>query len=799
MQLKYLVAQKYKIIAKDFLKMEIEALADLMTDKDQYIIFTKTKDLKYDKDLTGGEEEILGLVGFPQSELYNPETVETLKKAKFAHLVSLVKTKFLPSDLEIDEVKAKKLLAKWAYVPSIFSGARKKEFIQKKFDFEWPRIGQKKTLSAWIRLIVDGSEGKTKAIIAMGYNAIEKYTNRVVFLDPKAYKVETVYRLELPKEQKLEKQLTPEEEDLLKEYVPDLGDHTSFRVPMPIERIEKNATKMSDDDIAWHLLTSKNASKIGDEEFVRDRFGFREICILQLMNKNITKKERTGIAEYILDKGGATMVTGPTLTKYITALAKIGAVDDKILKAGVENDMQSAIHYGKISDPDELRKLDYKKWDYQLSHNPYTPPDVLEKIVAYNSKVKGSENSESNGEIRWSGRNPNYGGVLGEDTHLYFTEAINHPNYPLDKLLAIFKKYEDKYKDNPKAINGLVSNLWTRPDLPKDIADKLVKHVNKYNPKYKPTEPPACYKDQDFMSYWSKLKKDDKFSLRLIDHPHVPSEVLKEVLNSDESQTYKTEAYNKLKERGEITDNELVSKVKKDLKFDGPDELLKQFGLQAFSGIKGEKKLKFTPVSPKDLDRIKKEMAEATTHDDFTFKVVEAYTVDQQIHKDFPKKAKEIGNLKHGLYHGTSMANAAGILASGINTKGESRTGAMFGNGFYLASSASKAAQYASDNFSKSGYGVVFKMDAALGKSAEWKYGRPEHDNFMYSPNETKKQIAEYAEKEGFKSYDTPRWHLTHDSVHAKKGLALQHDEFVVRDGQQIDIKEIIIIHKEEK
>lgn len=38
-----------------------------------------------------------------------------------------------------------------------------------------------------------------------------------------------------------------------------------------------------------------------------------------------------------------------------------------------------------------------------------------------------------------------------------------------------------------------------------------------------------------------------------------------------------------------------------------------------------------------------------------------------------------------------------------------------------------------------------------------------------------------------------------HDSVHAKKGLALLHDEYVVKSGQQIDIKEIIIVHKEEK
>jgi len=95
---------------------------------------------------------------------------------------------------------------------------------------------------------------------------------------------------------------------------------------------------------------------------------------------------------------------------------------------------------------------------------------------------------------------------------------------------------------------------------------------------------------------------------------------------------------------------------------------------------------------------------------------------------------------------------------------------------------------------------VVFKLDAALGKSAEWKYGRPEQDNMMRAPDDVRKKLDEYAKKEGFKnSYDVPRWHLTHDSIQAKKGLALQFDETVVRSGQQINITEIIIVHKEAK
>lgn len=141
------------------------------------------------------------------------------------------------------------------------------------------------------------------------------------------------------------------------------------------------------------------------------------------------------------------------------------------------------------------------------------------------------------------------------------------------------------------------------------------------------------------------------------------------------------------------------------------------------------------------------------------------------------------------------------LLAKGIDTESEGRTGQMFGAGFYLAASASKAAQYASDNFSKSGFGVVFKMDVALGKNAVWKYGRPEKDELEYADQESQKKVQEYHKSNKLKKrpYEVPVWHTTHDSIHAKKGLALQHDEFVVKSGQQVNITEIILVHKEEK
>jgi hypothetical protein len=784
-----LLLAKYKIEAKDFIKMEIEALADLMTDKDQYVIFTKTPKIEYDKDLhqpADAMNRLKGVVtGYSKKKLYTLDP-EEIKKAKYAHLVKLTTKKIVRDTERIDDATALKMARKL-----------KLPFVKTINDVQrYRHTGNDWNTIIWLENIVGYEPEKNLTIL--GIDAVGGYGS-ISFISPKAYKEEKTYLLEKKKEPKADMTLTAEEKKLIEDYVPDLGDHTSFRNPMPIDKIKTQASKMSDDDLAWHLLTSKKALALGDEDFVRERFGFREICVLQLMNKNITKKERTEIAEYMLDKMGVSFVGGPTLKQYIVALTKSGAIDKKMLQGGQDDEMQSDIYYGKITDPDELRKLDYKKWGYQLSHNPHTPSDVLEKVLEYNKKT-GTNDEWSNGEIKWSGMNPAGGGKIGEDTSIYFTEAVEHPNFPLDKLLALFDKYKAKYKANPVALNGLIRTLWKRSDLPKDIAHELVEHEKKFNKKYISSTPPACFDEKEALAYWKSLPKDRKEAF--VDHPNAPSEVLWEALNDkDTYHRNRHEAYKKLREKGDITDKDVITKAKKELKFDAPDELLKEFGLQAYLGTKGEQKLKFSKVSDEDLNKLKAEMKSATTHDDFTFEVVAAYNIDKQVHKDFAKKAKEIGNIKHGLYHGTSMSNAAGILATGINTKGDSRTGAMFGNGFYLASSASKAAQYASDDFSKSGYGVVFKMDVALGKAAEWKYGRPERDDFMRNHDEkTQKALKDYAEKEGFeRTYEVPRWHLTHDSVHAKKGLALLHDEYVVKAGSQIDIKEIIIVHKEEK
>jgi hypothetical protein len=791
------VKAKYVVEAKEsWLKTELEALADKMTDK-QFAAFTKTGvlDSKSIRPEADGRINPSGVYGYSKKDMHGLQASD-IQGAKYAHVLTPASgAKTLDTGTKLTESQAKALFKK------LRPGARNLN----QFDLMWRHLNQNQSQGDWLGLLLQGSpEEQAKDLMKLGFGIVEKgwHKSHAVFLSAKAYKLEASYKLELPKNKKADRVLTSEEKELLEKWAPDLGDDTAYRRAMTLADLKKNADRMSDDDIAWQLLNSKGALDIGDEKCVRSRMGFREICLLQLMNKNITKKARTSIADYMLDKAGVSFVGGPKLKQYIKALAKTGALDSRIIE-GVEGDsIQGDIYYGRITDPDELRKISIKDYGYQLAHNEHTPSDVLEKIVEYDKKAHRGGEWEQGPEVQWSGMNPNMGGKAGKDFYFSFSDALRHPNYPLDKLLKVYEACKARYKD-PKAAQGMASTLWNRPDLPKAQGLQLVKDRRLYTkPGEMPMEPPACLDGQDFMDYWNESKKTKDKSGWTTDtgvalHPHVPSEVLKELLDKSESERTRQEVYKKLRERGDLQDKDVVSKVKKTLKFEGPDDLLKLFGAKAYAGEKAKEKLKFTPVPEAELKDLEKEMRAASTHDDFTFDVVGAYRVDRPIHKDYPEAAKGMGNVKHGLYHGTSLANAAGILASGFNMKAESRTGQMFGAGTYLASSASKAAQYASDNFSKSGLGIVFKMDAALGKTAEWKYGRPEHDEYYRAVDQ--EAFQKHAKKTGVDPDDVAGWHMTHDSVHAKKGLALEHDEMVVKNPSQINITEIIVVRKEEK
>ena len=561
-----LLNQRYTIIAKSAVKIEMEALGDKMTDPHHYVIFTKTQDLKPESIviLWEHEEGKLGVLGYSQKNVYDIDADDfgQIKKAKFAHLVKAVSGKpFLANDVIITEDEAKKWFRKLTKAPDWFKGKRKTEYLKNEFDRLKRQEGSQIQLGSWLDSLLSRNyhtdKERLKAWMDLGYLTLEKYDGKVRFFSPKAYKVDTVYRLEWPKEEKLDTTLTAEEKEILQHYSVDLGDPTSFRTPMPIDRLRKNIDKMSDDDIAWHLINSKNAMDLGDEEFIRNRFGFREICVLQLMNNNIAKKSRTQIAEYLIDKGGASFVAGPTLMKFIVALAKQDKIDPKIIKSGKDDEMTDAIYYGKITDPDELRKVDYKKYDYQLANNPHTPKDVLEKIAEYHKKTqdKAMIKIVDDPEVSWSGSNPlGTDRKAGEDWTLNFKDIAKHPNYPTEKLVKLFRKYQEKYKDSPKAVKYMVSTLWSREDLPKEMITELIKFEDKYNKEYKPDFPPyAMDNEKEILDYWKKVKKekdDEYYGSDMIRHPHCPSEILREVLERPEvNQRTKTESNTTLKER----------------------------------------------------------------------------------------------------------------------------------------------------------------------------------------------------------------------------------------------------------
>jgi hypothetical protein len=602
--------------------------------------------------------------------------------------------------------------------------------------------------------------------------------------------------------------LTQEEKDLLQSYTPDFSDPSPLMRPMSLREAEENMQYMTPDDAAWHMMHNKHAADFHDDIRLADpHMGVRESSFLMIMNKNLSKSLRNNIASYLISKAGVSFVAGPNMNKFLVAMAKKGMISKSVMSDAQEDDITNKIYYNQITDPEELAKFDIKEYGYQLAHNIHTPPEVLKKIQELEVKRRKRPDKWGGGDhkypdVKWSGMNPSMGGIPGKDYWFYFTDAMSNPNYPIEDLL---KKYDEYKKQYPikRATESMASTLWGRKDLPIDWVWKLVKERGMALP------PPEALPQKDFTAYWEKAKLipknfKDQWGVfeNTAEHPNVTPEVLKDMLKMDmghDKEKATRIIVKKLQDSGHITKEDTLKRVKKNLKFEGPSELLHHFGAKAWQS-KGLEKLKFIEAPDEQRAEIQKEMIHTSSHDEFTFEVLGVYNLSRAIHKDFSKTAKKLGNIKHNVYHGTSIDNAAGILLSGINTKAESRTGQMFGGGFYLATSSSKAAQYASDNFSHSGLGIVFRMDVALGNNVSWKYGRPVSDDpWSRASRELAKERKAYAKKHNIEYDDVANWHLKHDSVHAQKGMALLHDEYVVKEGKQIKINQVILVKKTPK
>jgi poly [ADP-ribose] polymerase 2/3/4 len=90
----------------------------------------------------------------------------------------------------------------------------------------------------------------------------------------------------------------------------------------------------------------------------------------------------------------------------------------------------------------------------------------------------------------------------------------------------------------------------------------------------------------------------------------------------------------------------------------------------------------------------------------------------------FEKKSGQIGNVRADLWHGTRASNLLSILKNGLIIPAPSAahcTGRMFGNGIYTSLQSTKALNYATEMWNRSGSAnqrtFMFLCEAALGKS----------------------------------------------------------------------------------
>lgn len=105
-------------------------------------------------------------------------------------------------------------------------------------------------------------------------------------------------------------------------------------------------------------------------------------------------------------------------------------------------------------------------------------------------------------------------------------------------------------------------------------------------------------------------------------------------------------------------------------------------------------------------------------------KIVRLYEVQiDDMKRNFDKKAAEIGNVREDLWHGTRASNLLSILKNGLvipPANAAHCTGRMFGNGIYTSLQSTKALNYATDMWNRSGTSgqrvFMFLCEVALGK-----------------------------------------------------------------------------------
>ena len=164
------------------------------------------------------------------------------------------------------------------------------------------------------------------------------------------------------------------------------------------------------------------------------------------------------------------------------------------------------------------------------------------------------------------------------------------------------------------------------------------------------------------------------------------------------------------------------------------------------------------------------EKTKKTMHQSYRYKLKRIYKVYiNTVVKSFENYGKPLGNIKE-LFHGTKCSNCLSILKQGLVIPPASSsycTGRLYGNGVYASDISSKALNYATNYWNRSGNSdriFMFIVDFAMGK--------------VYSP--TGKYGVNYPPK-------------GYDSTFAKSGKSgVYNNEMIVYKTSQVNLKYLL-------
>jgi len=175
-------------------------------------------------------------------------------------------------------------------------------------------------------------------------------------------------------------------------------------------------------------------------------------------------------------------------------------------------------------------------------------------------------------------------------------------------------------------------------------------------------------------------------------------------------------------------------------------------------------------ASPTEFDWAKKLLeGSQSRHHSWKLKAKRIWKISSKGQKGYRDYVEKIGNVQP-LFHGSRAANIMGICKKGLLLRppGAYVTGSMFGNGLYFADQSTKSSQYATARFGGSaGNENTFFMyiaDVALGKIKKL---QDSDSSLVKAPH-------------------------GYDSIQGEKGRSLIHNEFIVYDVRQNELKYLI-------